>query len=505
MVSTTHSFDVIVVGFGPVGATAALLLRRCGLSVCVVERDTAPFPLPRAALFDDEIARTFQALDVLGRLGEYRQPMLGAGFRTAGGEPIGPDLPLPADLIGPQGHHPSHAFHQPVLEAVLRERARELGVETWLGWIAGAPTQDGQGVQLPVRPSAGGEATVLEASWLVAADGAASPIREHLGIDWGSLGYDREWLVMDVLLEDPSVELPVIGLQVCDPRRIHTFVPMCGRRRRWEFILNPGETREAMLQEASQWQLLAPYLRPGEARIERAAAYQFHSAISARWREGRILLAGDAAHQTPPFLGQGMCTGIRDAVNLAWKLEKVQRGRMRASVLDSYEAERRPHALDTVDHAVTIGQLMDAFAAAQVDGNWPTDLSALYGGSRSRERLQAGVLSAHESPLRGRLSPQPRLPAGGGEVLMDDVEGTGFRLFLREACEPGEAGRAFIAREGIRVVTLPPGHAREPWGSALFDGNHAVLVRPDHYVFGSAREAGEVPRLLAELRSFFTP
>jgi len=505
MASTRTTVDVIVIGFGPVGATAALLLRQHGLTVAVIEREQGIFPLPRAALIDGEIARVFQNLDILGRLGEFLEPMPGAGFRTGKGEPIGPDLVFPKGIPGPQGHPESQSFHQPVLERVLRERAAELGVDTWLGWEAEAPEQDGRGVRMLIRPTGGGDAMVLEGSWLIAADGAASPVREHLGIDWGSVGYDRDWLVMDIVLEDDTLRLPEVGVQVCDPERIHTFVPMCGPRRRLEFIFNPGETREHMLRESTLWELLSRYVDPGQARIERAAAYQFHAAISARWREGRIFLAGDAAHQMPPFLAQGMCTGIRDAMNLSWKLALVQQGRMPASSLDSYQSERKPHALDTVDHAVAIGKLMDAFAAAQIDGNWPTDLSAVYGGTRSRDRLQEGILSATPGGLRGALGPQPMLQTPSGPVLMDEVGGTGFRLLIRDGgiLEAASPEQALIERTGITVVQLPPHIAAASPLPDPLGGHQAILLRPDHYVFGVADSPRDIGALLTELVGWF--
>lgn len=510
MTKAAGQFDVAIIGYGPVGATAALLLASRGLSVAVIERLTDLFPLPRAAIYDGEIARIFQNLGVQQRMQQHVTPLKGAGFRTADFKVIGEDLLYPEHWVGSQGHHDAFSFHQPHLEHTLRERAAELGVEVWLGHEAALPIHTPGGVVVTAQPLAGGATVTIKARWLIAADGAASPVREHLGIDWGSLGYDRDWLVMDLILPDGAGRsLPEIGLQVCDPERIHTYVPMAGARRRWEFIFNPGETREQMLDPGRQWELLADYLKPGEAEIERAAAYQFHSAIAERWQEGNIFLAGDAAHQTAPFLGQGMCTGIRDVANLAWKLDFVKRGLLPESALASYGAERRPHARDTVDHAVALGNLMDAFAQAQRDGNWPQDISAIYGGERSREHLTGGILAGprgdNRDRLVGTLAPQPLLRKEGAEVPMDEVLGTGFRLITSERWsgpERFELEPRFAQLSGVIFELNAANKASEQF-DALLQNHAAILIRPDHYIYGVSQNDVGTAELLRDLLSHF--
>lgn len=503
--------DVIVVGLGPVGAMAAILMRKRGLSVTVVEKDHDIYPLPRAAVYDGEIARVFQSCGLQERLLAHVEPMRGAGFRGGEGQPLGPDLIFPEGYAGPQGHAETYLFHQPLLEGDMRARARELGADILTGYRASAPMVTANGVRLTATPAEGGPALTVEGRWLVAADGASSPIRKHLGIAWDSLGYDRDWIVMDVILDDPDAALPPLAVQVCDPRRIHTYVPLCGNRRRWEFIVNPGEDPAVMAREASLWSLLSPYLKPGQGRIERAAAYQFHASIASRLREGPIFLVGDAAHQTPPFLGQGMCTGIRDAANLAWKLDHVKRGVMPEGVLGTYDSERRPHAMDTVDHAVAIGKLMDAFAAAQIDGNWPTDLSALYGGTRSRAQLAAGVFAIPTGRAcdgqTGKPVPQPRVHTGAGALLMDEVTGTGFRVISGEPADElvPPALRARLESRGVTFVHLPPARRASPHLDELLGACAAVVVRPDSYVFGVTDAERTPAMLLAQLATHFTP
>lgn len=509
--TTPRQADVIVIGCGPVGTMAAILLRQRGLSVIVVDREREIHPLPRAAVYDGEIARVFQNCGLQQRFLDHVEAMKGAGFRGGDGQPLGPDLVFPEGYVGAQGHPENFVFHQPLLEGGMRARALELGATLLLGHVASAPQQDAESVRITAMPVDGGAPVVIEGRWLIAADGAASPVRKHLGIGWESLGYDRDWIVLDVILDDTSADLPPLAVQVCDPKRIHTYVPMCGARRRWEFIVNPGEDPKAMTREASLWELLGRYLKPSQGRIERAAGYQFHASVAERLVEGRVFLAGDAAHQTPPFLGQGMCTGIRDALNIAWKLDHVNRGVMPAHVLETYDSERRPHAMDTVDHAVAVGKLMDAFADAQLTGNWPTDLSALYGGARSRAQLAAGVFAAPTGRdcdrETGKPVPQPLLHTPQGPLPLDAVTGTGFRVISGDDIEDTltPALRSRLHAAGVSFVVLPASRRASPQLDELLARAEAVVVRPDNYVFGVTDPGRPAPELLGQLVSHFTP
>ena len=510
-------FDVIIVGCGPVGVAASCLLAQRGLSVGAVDRDVDVYPLPRAAFFDGEISRLYQELGIKERVNEFATPGKGAGFYGAGGKVLN-ELRLPEGFVGASGFPEHNLFHQPSVDRLLRARAVELGVVHYLGHTAAMPEQNKDEVHVMIRHNETHETTRLSADYLIAADGANSAIRKGLGIAWHSLGYDRDWLVMDVLLKDRKdhkdhdIKLPDIAIQYCDPQRIHTFVPMCGDRRRWEFILNEGETWEEMRDEKKQWELLADFLTPAQAEIERSAVYQFHASIAERWRVGRIFLMGDAAHQMPPFLGQGMCTGLRDAANLAWKLDCVKRGLMPASILDTYAIEREPHALDIVDHAVAIGKLMDALAQAHHTGDWPEDMSAVYGGSRGMPRLHDGLLAkeAHgevKEPI-GSLAPQPLVQLNGGgaaPLLLDDITGANFVIMsaqpIADALQPFH--RVFLEKIGAKMITLPQEARKSDLADFILSQNEAVIVRPDHYIYGLANKDHLLSNLIEELEGFF--
>ncbi len=462
--------DVVVVGGGPVGVTMALLLARQGFTVRVFERSPEVYDLPRAIVMDDEIQRVFHNAGLGDELDAITTPLLGAEFvRPDGEQIIGVELPL--DAPWPLGLHPSVMYYQPELEAFLRTAAVRNGVELVLGVGVDSVDQDPGGVM--VQTATG----TTRGRWLVAADGAASPIRKHLGITFVDQGFDQDWLVLDVRLRRPVPSLPHVVQQVCDPDRPTTYVVGHGDYRRWEFQLQPGETREEMVEPARVWELLEGWLTPDDADLVRVVVYRFHATVADSMRSGRIFLAGDAAHQMPPFLGQGLCAGVRDAANLAWKLRLVADGFAGDPFLDTYSDERLPHAAGVVAHAVDAGRLID-----ELSGRAPaaTGLDAAYGGSRPFPILTHGMLFG-DHPAVGRQFPQPTVD---GQRL-DDLLGSGFALVvddrsILEGVEPQWTNLATVVEvpASLLPLTLPPGGA--------------VIVRPDRYVAAVAHDATEL-------------
>ena len=467
---SAHDVDVTVVGGGPVGVTTALLLAQRGFSVRVFERAPEVYDLPRAIVMDDEIQRVFHDAGLGPELDAITTPLLGAEFVRPDGERIiGVELPL--DAPWPLGLHPSVMYYQPELEAFLRAAALRNGVDLVLGVAASSVEQDADGVtvQTDIGP--------VRSRWLVAADGAASPIRKQLGLAFVDQGFDQDWLVLDVRLRRPVPELPRFVQQVCDPERPTTYVVGHGEYRRWEFQLQPGETREEMVEPSRVWELLEPWLTPDDAELIRAVVYRFHATVADSMRSGRIFLAGDAAHQMPPFLGQGLCSGIRDAANLAWKLRLVDDGLADDSLLDTYGEERLPHAAGVVAHAVDTGRLID-----ELSGRAPatTGLDAAYGGSRPFPILQHGMLYG-DHPAVGRQLPQPTVDGH----RLDELLGRDFAIVVDDPSVLAEAGPTWDGLAtvvevpaGILPLTLPPGGA--------------VIVRPDRYVAAVAHDATEL-------------
>lgn len=501
-------FDALIIGYGPVGATAAGLLAKRGWSVAVIDRLPDLYPLPRAIGFDGEITRIFQELGIVDNVMAHSNPSLGAEFIEAGGKRI-EGFDIPPGTVGPMGWPDVCFFHQPTLERQLRECVEATGkVTTYLSYEASDATQSDDGVSLVITPVEGGAPITLTASYLLAADGAASPMRKQLGFVFDSLGYDRDWLVVDVRLTS-DVDLPKLTQQICDPARRVTFVAGVGDRRRWEFQLNEGETWDEMLDDAKQWDLLSPWLTPSVAQIERSAVYQFHAATANHWQDKRIFLLGDAAHQTPPFLGQGMCAGMRDAANLAWKLDFVKRGLATPAMLDTYQEERLPHALDLVDYAAEMGRMIDTLADAQVTGEWPETLDAVYGGSRGFPHLHSGVLALgaddESDGLTGFPAAQALVKTPHGDTLLDDIVGANFAIVSAAPLpELSASHHALLERIGAKQIVLSEEDRASPAMDLLLAFHQAIILRPDRYIFGLVNTDAPLERQLDRLSTHFT-
>ena len=453
--------DLLVIGGGPVGVATALFAANRGLSARVLERATDIYDLPRAIAMDDEIQRLFHGVGLGDGLAEITTPLQGAEFVDAAGERIiGVDLP--PERPWPLGHHPTVMYYQPELEAFLRAAAMDVGVELQLGVEVTDVEPGGTDTFVTARGPAGDE--TLQATWVVAADGASSATRKSLGVPFVDQGYDQDWLVLDVALHHPVDRLPIFAQQICDPARPVTFVVGHGPYRRWELQLLPGETWDEMTEPARIWDLLDRWLSPDDAELIRAVVYRFHATVADTMRVGPIFLAGDAAHQMPPFLGQGLCSGIRDGANLAWKLDFVRRGIAGDELLDTYSAERLPHAADVVRHAVDTGRLIDALSQP---GAGDRDLGAGYGGERPFPKLRHGALVGGHAAV-GRPCLQPTVDG----VPLDRLLGDDLTLLTDDAAVATRLDDRLAAVTTVAVV--PPGSLE----SVLHPGG-GVLVRPD--------------------------
>jgi len=331
-------YDVAIIGLGPVGATLANLLAMQHLRVLVVEREADIYDLPRAVQFDGECMRVFQTIGVAQEMAPDLMPVPGMRFVDSHGNVI-IDWSRPTTL-GPHGWYPSYRFHQPNLETSLRRRLQTFEtVDVFLGHELATAELLESGVALRLKNLEAEAFFDTLATYVVGCDGARSTIRRTMGTKLDDLKSHDRWLVLDVLLNRDRPDLGDYAIQYCDHARPATYIRGIGQRRRWELMLSPSTDAGAISRPDSVWEMLAPWITPDEATIERSAIYTFHSVVACGWRVGRLLIAGDAAHQTPPFMGQGM-SGIRDAANLAWKLVMVCQGEAQAALLDIYEAER---------------------------------------------------------------------------------------------------------------------------------------------------------------------
>jgi 2-polyprenyl-6-methoxyphenol hydroxylase-like FAD-dependent oxidoreductase len=497
--------DVVVVGAGPVGCALSLLLGARRRNVLLVERHTGPYPLPRAVHFDDETARILQACGLGEDLPTLSEPATTYEWRNGEGVPL---LRFETPARGRQGWPSANMFNQPDLEARLFDRVEDTeGLSLLWGHAVVDAGQDGDGAWVEIEPADGGARHRVGASYVVGCDGANSTVRDLLGVTFDDRGFFYDWLVVDVALHEPRVFDPP-NLQVCDPRRPTTVVSGGPGRRRWEFMCLPGETLETLDEEAAAWAFLEPWdVRPDNATMVRHAGYRFRARWATRWHEGRIFVAGDAAHQTPPFAGQGMCAGLRDAANLAWKLDYALGHPRAAALLETYDTERIPHAASVIEMAIELGKVIcipDAKEARARDEQMAPLVPP--GGSTPvppMPGISCGILS--DSALAGELFIQGSVRAGGAAGPLDDIVGTGWHLMtIAQPTELDGELATWFESIGGRVVAI--GTTVEDvegrYGRWFADhGVNAVLERPDFAIYGTAATDRDVTALLTELQA----
>jgi 3-(3-hydroxy-phenyl)propionate hydroxylase len=476
--------DVAIIGCGPAGATLANLLAQRGLSVLVLEREAEIYSLPRAIHFDGECMRVFQAIGVAEALRPQLLVSPGMKFVDAD-EQVLIDWSRPQQ-VGPQGWHASYRFHQPVLEGVLRQRmAAHANIDLRLRHELFAIEPQADGVRLRVEDMRNGHLYETSARYVVGCDGARSLVRRFMGTELDDLQSHERWLVLDVLLKRPRPDLGDHSIQFCDPRRPSTYVRGVGERRRWELMLMPGDDPATITRPENVWPLLSRWVTPDDATLERPAVYTFHSVVARGWRQGRLLIAGDAAHQTPPFMGQGMCAGVRDVANLAWKLADVLQGAAPESLLDSYETERSPHVREFIETAVRLGAIIQATDPALVERRNAEMAASPQVFTTPQPALGPG---AHDGgAVAGRIAPQAVFDDGSRQ---DDAVGYRFALVVRP--DLVDTATAWTGRRAVVLAAVPG--PLQTWLEGLACA--AVLLRPDRYVAGTARSAAELPALL---------
>lgn len=445
------SFDVAVVGLGPTGAVCAALLGGLGLKTIAVEREQAVYDKPRAFALDHEVMRVFEDLGIADAVAPHTAPFTPSEYYGADGQLIKRLGALPPPW--PLGWPPSMVFNQPAVDALLRDRAAAVA-EIAFSELEGLE-QSRNEVKLRLRDR------TIAAKYAIGCDGAASTVRQALGIEYEDLEFDQPWLVADLFVNEKGLKkLPQVSVQYCEPARPSTYLIGVGSHRRWELMLDQNEKPDV-------WELLARWITPDDAQLWRAAPYRFHALVAREWRRGRVFLAGDAAHQQPPFTGQGMCQGIRDAANLAWKLHYVLAGKAKERLLETYELERRAHAKRLISIVKDIGSVIgernpekararDRFLLAEAGGEIAT-----VPRQNLIPPLEGGFLSSRPHPANGTLFPKDG--------------GTGLRTVRAEGTE-GVVAQWF--KQNLSI---------------------AAIVRPDHYVYGVARDQASLDRMLKEM------
>lgn len=476
-----QQFDVLIAGGGPTGMTLAALLGQQGISVLVIEKEAAIYPLPRAAHIDHETMRVFQDVGIAERLMKTCRQTDRYDFLNAKGKVL---LRFEgSNAIGAGGWPAANMIHQPSVEAALRDRVSAFpSVALRCSTELVEYRDEGDGVVAVIADAEGRHA--VRARFLVGADGARSPVREAAGIEFDDLGFEEPWLVVDAIVTD-ATRLPTANLQICDPARPTTCVLMGEGRHRWEFMIKPGENPDEISGDASIAQMLKVWDVEGAVTLERKAVYTFRARVARRWREGNVMLAGDAAHQTPPFAGQGLCSGIRDVVNLSWKLGSVLRGSASPDLLDTYQAERESNTRATIKMAIMMGRTVcvtNRFSAFFRDTKlrFARALGLTPDGPPAYPPITRGAILAGSA---GAGSYFPQLCADGMPgAKLDDVLGKGAWMIARSSL----SDTAGMVTASLDAPLLEPFKARlEAW---LDDREaEAVLVRPDRYIFGTGR------------------
>jgi 3-(3-hydroxy-phenyl)propionate hydroxylase len=501
-------YDLVVVGCGPVGALCAALSAHAGLRTLVVDRAPEIYDLPRAVHFDAQIMRLFQQVGIADELRTLVRPWHRSVFTGADGDVLRIHE-FPIEEV--EGWPPHVLFYQPELETLLRTAAQRFGAEIRLSTEFRSLRQDPDGVDVSLAAACGEQVTV-RADWLIGCDGASSSVRKHVDVALEDMQFDEPWLVVDAVVEDQT-GLPRESRMVCDPRRPSTLIEGRGAHRRWEFMLLPGEDPTDVATDPNVRNLIAEWIDPDRVDIVRAAVYRFHGLVANRWRVGRVFLAGDAAHQTPPFLGQGMCHGLRDVSNVVWKLSAVQSGHAVDALLDTYEAERKPHVEQIISMAVASGRdicVLDPDAAAERDrrvrelARRNTLPPSPFVGMPP---LTAGLLDVGAGA--GHLFAQPTVDTQHGPARLDDLLGTEIAVVLTAgalaAADPTTTEELADRRVGLVVVQSDANTPIEVSSATVVIDREQVIerwldrygavgavIRPDRYAFATLASADEI-------------
>jgi 2-polyprenyl-6-methoxyphenol hydroxylase-like FAD-dependent oxidoreductase len=506
---TRRSFmihDVAIVGYGPTGMVLAALLAQAGRRVVVVERYTGLYNLPRAAAFDDETMRTFQKLGISEDLLPGTNIQAGYVWVNGAGEVL---LDIAYDNPGPCGWPAQYMMYQPHLEDVLDSRLRAMPDVTILqGVTVVALAEADEGVVLTGQREDGTELT-LDAKFVVGCDGGNGFVRGYLDGELDDLGFFENWLVCDFKMKREVPTLPSFR-QICNPAQPISIVNIGPNHHRFSFRLEPDVDRQAATDPQAVWARVADYLMQDDAELIRVANYTFRSCIVDVWRKGRVMLAGDAAHQMPPFLAQGMVSGIRDARNLAWKLDMVLDGAP-DTLLDTYQVEREPHVRFITKKAIELGRVQTMRDPEQARAR-DTRMIAARAANQKPDKLTYPALSGGLIANDGGLFPQGLVSDAKRTALFDDVVGTGWRIVGRNASALSaltEAQREAFARLGGDCVHF--GLGQMVGGAQVFDTNgvygrwfaltgaEAAIIRPDGQIFGRTETAQDLPVLLSQL------
>lgn len=505
--------DVAIIGAGPSGLVAASLLGKSGHRVVVVERYLELYGLPRLSHIDGETARIVQSCGDVEAALRDAVAIDKYDYRDADGNVL-----IQLDWSGQQCGFPAHiSIFQPDIESAIYQSAQSEPNVTFLrGYDATTLTQNDEGVTVTAKPwskdNCGGQPVIINAKFLIGADGANSFVRRELGIGRFEYGFNERWLNLDSeYLRDLGGRFDILT-NYCDPARGHMFMPIGKSRVRFEVRLLPGESTDHWENIENGWAWLAKQhaLGPDDIKPIRNIVYTFDPGIAESWQQGRIFLVGDAAHTMMPYMGQGACSGMRDGANIAWKLDLVLRGKSDASLLGTYEEERRPHVTQITEMALFLGQVANEDDPEKVAIRNAMFLAREVPPMPPFPKVETGVVRLEAdgrlAPTTGAPAPQGTVRHNGTEGRLDDLTGGGFVLVCHTSptsfLDPNNA--EFLAELGCNIVVFGDAAYVDVGGDqTVFMESHdmaAYLRRPDFSLFGSVARMEMLDDLVCDLR-----
>ncbi len=475
-------FDVTIVGLGPAGGTLANLLAMYGFSILILDREKSFYPLPRAVHFDDEIMRVFQTIGITKEFVKYTIINKGTKFVNSK-EKVILDWPRPKKITD-NGWYPSYRFHQPDLEKQLRKKLKNyekvfIEQNSEVRKIINSKNH----VDITYINTRNHKEYNVRSKYLVGCDGANSTTRDQMKTKMDNLGFTQKWAVVDLILKKKKNNLPDRTIQYSNPKQPATYCRNVGKRRRWEFAIKKNQSDKKVLSENYIWNFLKPWLNKSEAIIERKTIYQFESSIARKWRKGRIFIAGDAAHLMPPFMGQGMCAGIRDASNLAWKIATCLRVKHNVTFLNTYQSERSLNVREYIETTMRMGEFVNAVESIQITDNIRSDNKGIKSMQSIKPKMGKG-LGYLKDKNRGKIFPQFKL--NKNISLDDNFSKKGILILSSDIKTKISKNYPIVNSKKFKKLSVYLKNIN----------SKAIIVRPDRFILGSANTNHEINLLL---------
>ena len=467
---STQDFDVVIIGLGPAGGTLANLLAMNNLSILVLEKEASIYNLPRAVHFDDEVMRVFNTIGITKSLTKKLIINKGTKFVDEKGNLL-LDWPRPK-VITENGWYPSYRFHQPDLERSLRHKLKkfEKVIISQNSEVYKTISHKNYSI-IQYKNLKTKQIFSVKSKYVIGCDGANSFLRKQIKSEMEHLGFEQRWAVIDLILKTKKTNLPDRTIQYCNSKRPATYCRNVGKRRRWEIALKEEESVENFFDSKTLWKFLSQWVSQDEATIERKTVYTFQSAIAKKWRMGRLFLVGDAAHLTPPFMGQGMCAGIRDASNLAWKISICCKKGHNQKLLDTYESERSSNVRDYINTAMKMGELLNSIGGSKVSDTVYEEKDGTIKMNSIKPKLGKG-LGNQDDKNRGKIFPYLKI---NFNKEFDD-------LF---SCHPILITNKKVSEDKLKIRTYSSIDIPEIETILKKFNSNSLIIRPDRFVLAS--------------------